>query len=241
MVGLFSLRWHLRRCWHWGQQVTLRDYLFFPCRLSLAFLGQRPAARFPYCSLAPRSVTVVRRCLDRYSVNLILSLGRFVFAAAFAIIAMSSSIPLMIALLFGPAALGFAATGTLTTGTLISRWFFKRRGLALGIGAVATSGGGIFIAPWLAYFMQTHGWRTTLLVEAALILSIVISLAILVVRNHPADMRLGGHRENDNRPQSELAPNSENSKIRWREILLNRTFWGQLLFFPWYQEYAKRS
>ena len=181
--------------------------------LSILLLGAMIAAPF------------VGRHLDRFRVQWVLSLGGLAIGFAFAAIALSSSLWLMAAALFLPAAIGFIATSSLTTGTLLSRWFYRRRGLALGIGAIATSGGGIFVAPWLSELIQSHGWRSTLLIEAVVITAISVLLAIFVVRNHPADLGLEAHRENENRPPQELTA-AMRADLSWKKILLDRAFWS---------------
>lgn len=168
---------------------------------------------------------IIGKALDTYSVRWVLCLGALAMSAAFAVIALSSSLWLMIPMLILPAAIGFAALGTLPTGTLLSRWFRKRRGLALGLGAVATSGGGIWVAPWLSALIQAYGWRQTLLIEAAIIGLVSIFLAVFVVRNTPADMGLENHPENvEDGPQKKAEVSGP--QWHWKAILSDRTFWG---------------
>src|SRR5476649_2806671 len=73
------------------------------------------------------------RILDRYPVRLVISAGALCFAAALAAIALLSSLWLMALLLLVPAAVGFMLFGPMTTATLASRWFYRRRGLAQGL------------------------------------------------------------------------------------------------------------
>lgn len=172
---------------------------------------------------------LVGKALDRYSIKHVLTIGAFALAGAFAVIASSSNILLMAFMLLIPAAIGFLALGTVTTGTLVSRWFYKRRGLALGIGAIATSGGGIFVVPVLSKLIASYGWRATLLIEAVVILLCVIPLAFFVLKSRPADMGLESHQENRGRPAADLARLSGEGgapKLHWHEILGSRNFWG---------------
>jgi len=150
------------------------------------------------------------------------TLGAIVFSGALAIIAMASSLWVMALALFLPGAIGFMAIGPLTTSTLAARWFFKRRGLALGIAAVATSGGGLVVVPLLSQAIQNYGWRTALLYEAGIIAAIIIALTLLVLRDNPYRVGLGDHAENQGRPALTSGPKSA---PRWTEILSRRAFW----------------
>jgi MFS family permease len=167
---------------------------------------------------APR----VGRLLDRYSMRLVISLGALVFSGAMAAIALAPSLGLM-ALLLLVAGAGFAVIGPLSTNTLASRWFVRRRGLALGIAAVATSGGGFVVVPLLSRAIQTMGWRQALLWEALALAVLIVAAALLVVRDYPATVGLADHPEN--RDHAGLAPREETGAIGWRAILASRVFW----------------
>jgi MFS family permease len=163
---------------------------------------------------------LVGKMLDRYPIRWVILLGAVVFSAALATIAMLSSLWAMAMILFVPVAFGFMAIGPLSTSTLATRWFHKRRGLALGIAAVATSGGGLVVVPLLSHAIQTYGWRQGLFYEAVVIGIIIVVLALLVLRDDPASVGLENHAENQGRitqPQSQR-PN-------WRAILSKRAFW----------------
>jgi sugar phosphate permease len=175
---------------------------------------------------------LVGRLLDRYSARSVMVYGALALSAAFAAIASTSSVAVMAVVLFAPGAFGFIAIGSLTTSTLASRWFYRRRGLALGIATVATSGGGFVVVPLLSVAIASYGWRTTLFLEALLISIIVSVLVLLVIRNNPVDLGLQNHPENCGRPGADLVPQkivggrrSANPFSRWSEILSSRNFW----------------
>lgn len=163
---------------------------------------------------------LVGRMLDRYPIRWVILLGAVLFSTALATISMLSSLWVMAAVLFVPVAFGFMAIGPLSTSTLATRWFHKRRGLALGIAAVATSGGGLVVVPLLGHAIQNYGWRQGLFYEAVAIGIIIVALAWLVLRDNPASVGLEGHAENQGRTAQPhiQAPG-------WRAILSKRAFW----------------
>jgi sugar phosphate permease len=126
--------------------------------------------------------------------------------------------------------------GPLTTATLASRWFFRRRGLALGIAAVATSGGGLIVVP-LSKAIENYGWRLALLGEAILLFLIITTLALFVLKDNPFRAGLAEHPENKGRsdgalllePRKQDDKNAATKSGNWRGILGNRGFWAPSL------------
>ncbi len=172
---------------------------------------------------------LVGKALDRFSIRLVLPLGAVIFSLALIGIALSNSLLVMATLLFLPTAIGFMCIGPLTTAAMASRWFYRRRGLALGLAAVATSGGGFTVVPLLSRAIQQYGWRLALIYEAALMAVIIVALALLFLRDKPADMGLDSHPENQGREndpaRSKMAGDGSLSPLRWHEILSSRAFW----------------
>jgi sugar phosphate permease len=168
---------------------------------------------------------LVGRALDRFSIRLVLPLGAILFGLALIGVALSQSLLAMAALLFLPTAVGFMSIGPLTTAAMASRWFNRRRGLALGLAAVATSGGAFTVVPLLSRAIQQYGWRQALIYEAGLIALIIVALALLFLRDKPSDMGLDAHPENQGRDSARAVSEPPVSKLRWQEILGSRAFW----------------
>jgi sugar phosphate permease len=137
----------------------------------------------------------IGRLLDRLPIRLVVSAGAIILALAFAGIAATSSLLVMALLLLIPASIAFVALGPLTTQTLTTRWFNRHRGLALGIAAVATSGGGFVVVPLLGLAIQHYGWRQGLFYEGMVVAIIIIVLALTVLRSRPSDVGLENHPE----------------------------------------------
>jgi len=164
---------------------------------------------------------LVGRTLDSKPVRLVMPAGAILLAASFAGIAVSNSLALMAIILFLPAAAAFMAAGPLNTSTLAARWFYRRRGLAQGLAAVATSGGGFTVIPLLSIAIQRHGWRPALFYEGMIEGVIIVLLALLVLRDRPSDLGLQDHPENQGRP----ANISTRERLRSSDILLSKAFW----------------
>ena len=86
--------------------------------------------------------------------------------------------------------LGMAATGMVPTTAVVSNWFDKRRGTAIGIMSAGMGAGGLVLAPLIGgYLIPSFGWRNTYLVTAALVWAL-IPLILLVIKTRPADLGL---------------------------------------------------
>ena len=169
---------------------------------------------------------IVGYLLDRFPAQWVISLGVIPFGVGLITISAASSIPLMAFAMLIPVGFGAMAIGPLTTSTLTSRWFYRRRGRALGLATVATSGGGIIVVPLLSWAIETYGWRMALRVEAILIVAIVLALSILVLRSGPSDLGLEEHDENRGRPRMDMAGGHTAATWRYGGILSTANFWA---------------
>lgn len=106
---------------------------------------------------------LIGRALDRLSGRMVLSGGAVLFAAGWATIASAPNVTVALLAAFLLLAPGGTALGPVAASTLVSRWFEKRRGLAIGISSIATSMGGVAIVPLIALLIEADGWRNAML------------------------------------------------------------------------------
>ncbi len=91
---------------------------------------------------------------------------------------------------------GFGSTPvTWTRG--VNLWFFRRRGLALGMTLVGTSLTAILVPPLAAYSVQHFGWRLTFPILAVLPLFIALPIGLRLFREphpeqRPPELTVGG-------------------------------------------------
>jgi predicted MFS family arabinose efflux permease len=130
------------------------------------------------------------RRLDTRPIRSIMLAGALCLSASLGIIAVSKSL-LLTGIAFSVGiSVAMACIGPLAAGKLISAWFFKQRGRALGISAIGTSVAGFLAPPLLQLAIDTWGWRGA--AAAAGIVSALISLPIiaLFIRDRPSDLGL---------------------------------------------------
>jgi MFS family permease len=133
------------------------------------------------------SMPLIGRALDRFGTRATMATIGVVFGA---VLIGLSRITGPVGLTAGFVGARMAGQGalSLTATTAVAVWFTRRRGLATGL-VSAIGAAGISLAPiGLESLISAHGWRTAWLVEGLAIWAIVIPLALLGVRNSPADL-----------------------------------------------------
>jgi MFS family permease len=106
-------------------------------------------------------------------------------------------------LVFGLMPLLGAGTSSVAYARVISRWFDRRRGLALGL-TLAGVGVGAFVIPLLTNaVIQSHGWRVAYVVLGLLSLALTLPLAYFLLQDSPEAV---GQRPDGLPPEAPDAP-----------------------------------
>ncbi len=155
---------------------------------------------------------------DRMSVRKLMMAGLMLLSVCMAAYSRMTSLTHLYLINLG-IALVLALAGLVLNVLIVSRWFVRKRGTALGMTLVGTSLGGIVFPRLGAVLLRTHTWREAMLMEALAPLVVMVILA-LVTRDSPSEMGL--------RPLGALgAPGStqEVSGMEYQDAIRTRTFW----------------
>jgi MFS family permease len=136
------------------------------------------------------SLPFIGRYVDRLGSRKILLVSMFALALCLA------AIPAFVSQLWH-FTLIFFLIGTLAAGTnsvpympVLSAWFFRRRGLAIGL-AIAGIGLGYAYVPLLLQFMiDNYGWRSGYYALSAIVLLVAMPLVFFFLRESPAELGL---------------------------------------------------
>ncbi len=162
----------------------------------------------------------------RRGTRFVLSLGAVIVVAS-TLWSVSTRDPLSFMLSFGAllsVGLAFASPVALTP--MISRWFSRRRGMALLFLSTGSMAGMAIMTPVLALGIEAMGWRQTLLAFAAVFAAITLGAAWCVMRDDaPAHADLTADQISAQEARSEAPPAS----LSLREVLCTRPFWQVLL------------
>ncbi len=110
--------------------------------------------------------------------------------------------------------------------TVASRWFVKRRGLAMGMLTAAFAAGQLTFLPTAAWLATTYGWRMAVL-PAIIGAAVSATLYLLFARDWPADIGLPPYGEKDIQPPSEAGKGNvvAISFAVLAEAVSTRVFW----------------
>ncbi len=89
----------------------------------------------------------------------------------------------------GVVGIGTGLTALVLGATVASRWFTARRGLVIGLLTASSATGQLVFLPLAAWLAQHYGWRVAL-VPALLSCAVAAVLAVLLLRDRPADLGL---------------------------------------------------
>jgi sugar phosphate permease len=162
--------------------------------------------------------------IDRFGPKRILLFGLFAAGAAFAGYGFMSALWMFYLFYFMQTA-GYVTAGPIPNQVLISRWFDRWRGRAMGLAYVGAGVGGA-IAPVLAQYLISHiGWRGAMHVISGGILIVLVPVSWLVIRNHPRDLGL----EPDGKASAAIQPAIGEKKreglLSLRTVFRTREFW----------------
>lgn len=135
------------------------------------------------------SAPVVGRLVDRYDIRRIVAIGAFVTGLGFSLLSLVNTLWHFYAA-YIVAGIGMAGVGMVPTTALISNWFEKWRGTAVGIMSSGIGAGGFVLAPLIGgYLIPNYGWRTSYL-SITIFCWLIIPMALFVLRTRPEDMGL---------------------------------------------------
>lgn len=155
---------------------------------------------------------------DRMSVRKLMMAGLMLLSLCIAAYSQMTSLTHLYLINVGMA-LVLALAGLVLNVLIVSRWFVRKRGTALGMTLVGTSLGGIVFPRLGAVLLRTHTWRESMLMEAAIPL-VVMAILALVTRDSPYEMGL--------RPLGATgAPGSAQvaTGMEYEDAIRTRTFW----------------
>lgn len=184
------------------------------------------------------------RLIDRYGPRRLMSASAVCCGAGFAGQALVGSQPALnrfvtpVTQLYGCYALygaGLAGIGYVPVNTIVSRWFTRRRGLALGTVAIGTGLGGLLTIP-AGWLVDRVGWRSASAMIGLAIVVIVLPLVVLVIRPRPEEMGLlpdGSPPDARVPPAGLQAPGTTTQRPRVA-VLTSALFWAFTIAFGAY-------
>lgn len=168
----------------------------------------------------------VGRLVDRHGARKIIVSGAVVFALGFVILSRVQSLWVFY-LAYMVVGLGGAAMGTIPSSAVVSNWFVRRRGTAVGVMSSGIGAGGLAIAPLVgSYLMPSLGWRHSYLALGVVTCAVMIPVTLTLVRTRPQERGL--HPDGADKapvPDTTIHGHPQASDVSHRVALTTLVFW----------------
>ena len=124
----------------------------------------------------------------------------------------------------------FASSGAsfVTIHSLLAKWFYRRRGLAMSLSAAGGSIGPLLFAPFCAFLIEAFDWRTAFLFIGGMVLFIGAPLSALFLRDDPLGQIPDSERDDPGiQDKEEVQVEMEGPLFtsRWKQALSTSPFW----------------
>ncbi len=176
------------------------------------------------------SILLVGRLYDRYGPKWVVIISTLFISAGFVLTSFINSIGQFFFSYGILAAFGIAGTSVPLMATLTSKWFDKRRGLAVSLSVSGNSIGQFALVPLFSFFALSYGWRASYLYIGVIMFVVNILLAVLVIKGDPRHFGLKpyGFAEMDKgnggrQTPGPAAPNLQDMGLR--QALRTSSFW----------------
>lgn len=130
---------------------------------------------------------VAGRMADRYGPRVVLTVGAALNAVGMMLMAFTPNLWYAYIVYGVVIGLGFGIAGQSANAALLSRWFVKRRGMALSISSTGLGMGQLILVPFATLIIIHASWRISFLVMGALSFILVPICIILLRRSEPPE------------------------------------------------------
>ena len=167
--------------------------------------------------------------IDRFGPRVAMIPGAVILSLSFLLLGGVETKYQLYMLYFG-VGIGMAATTILPAQTLVSRWFDRKRGRAMGLISVAIGLGTVIWIPVSTHLVEEFGWRSAYRILGVAIAVVSLPLIVFIVRASPATLGLaveGGNdspNENGSRDADDAAAPGETGLLL-KEAFRTPSFW----------------
>jgi MFS family permease len=114
-------------------------------------------------------------------------------------------------------------------GVVISHWFNRHRGLALGLSMMGIGIGSIVVPMLAQHLIAMFGWRMAFAIFGAAVLLLPIPVIVAFLQNDPGERGL--QPDGDEQIRDSSPPLQDKQGLSWREIWHSPTFWILIFIF----------
>ena len=200
--------------------LFLHDWsLQFHCTISTLQLGF-----VAYGSTNALISPLIGVMVDRYPIRLVFGVGLASIAIMCLAVSFSTAAWQILALYTVLLSVAIGCSDLLPANAVVSRWFVKRLGLALGLTAFGQGFAGLIVPPLVAAVMPSLGWRMIWRIAGITIGAVVVPIVLGVLRDRPTEREGLHYLSEEDAAQTHQCVDG-GSGLTWREILKRRNFW----------------
>jgi len=209
-----------------GPPIAVFSFGVFFKALVHEFHASRAAISFAFTLhnfISAMCAPLVGRLIDRFGARKVILPATVTFALILISGRLLGSSLWQFYLFYAGLGLMGSSTGPVPYGVVVSHWFNRRRGLALGFMMMGI-GLGAIVAPLLAQrLIAAFGWRMAYAIFGFIMLLIPFPVVTALLRNDPAERGVLPDGVTSRQRSSEDQPKREG--LTWREIWHSPTFW----------------
>ncbi|MCH2657712.1 MAG: MFS transporter [Dehalococcoidia bacterium] len=174
------------------------------------------------------TLPIIGMCTDKWGGRRIVLISTAIMGLAFIAMAFVSNVWMLLAV-FGVVICSVrSGLGPSITGTIVARWFHKKRGSAMSVVILGGSIGGLILVPLLTYIMIEFSWQTAWIVSGIFTLVIALPLIWFIVSDDPSSMNLqpdGEESKDSDSLNARKLPESPLTVTKWQKSLRTWPLW----------------
>ncbi len=216
----------------WGVPITVYSFSVFLKPLMHDFHAGRAAVSLAYTFhnlMAATSAPVAGRLIDRYGARKVILPGAAMFGLTLLSIKAFSGSIWLFCLFYALLGLLHIGVGPIPYVSVVSHWFDRRRGLALGL-TMCGIGCGAIVMPVLAQrLIALFGWRAAYAIFGGAVLVVVMPVVGAFLKEKPEDLGLlpdGATLADATAPDA-----AGDAGLRWRDAWHTKAFWVMVIAF----------
>jgi MFS family permease len=202
-----------------GIGINAIGVFFKPVVASLGFSRGDFSLYFTIAALSMTAAApLVGKLMETLNVRVVMGVSTALLAVSFALYSRCQTLAhfYLLSVLVG---VGHAGSHIIPVSTLISNWFRRQRGLAMGIVFTATGIGGLVFNPVANWLILNYGWRETYLLLGVLIGVICTPTALFLMKRSPEEG--GWHPDGAER----AAPEAAAEGLAFGDFVKTSVFW----------------
>lgn len=170
---------------------------------------------------------VVGKIYDRYGPKWVIVVSTILISAGFVMTSFMHSIGQFFFAYGVLAALGIAGTAVPLMATLTSKWFERKRGLAVSLSLSGNSMGQFLLVPLMSRVAVDYGWRDSYRSIGVVMLAVNLLLAFSVIKGDPSHLGLKPLRERggEGKEKKEVSIPAGPPDLGFKQALATPSYW----------------